>query len=215
MSRKIYIGTGTSRRIRQLYVGSGNVARRVKAAYVGVGGSARKFWPILYKWNRYEVNSTVQYTPYVRSDEVIEFGRWTEFGQYSLIYSYDTYVYGGNFLYRLYSGERFPDPDCVDDLPNGTTFYAFEYWVGYNGGSLSYIRADFGLNSSATDGTMVEFIKQSGSYGGTVRRRIHTYSKQTVTSAGSYIDQVTSENRNAYPDNGVSGSYWYVFQGEA
>lgn len=36
-----------------------------------------------------------------------------------------------------------------------------------------------------------------------------TYSK------GSRVDTVTSTNRRAYPDNGESGSYWYVYEGIA
>ena len=32
---------------------------------------------------------------------------------------------------------------------------------------------------------------------------------------GSKIDTVTSANRRAYPDNGESGSYWYVYEGIA
>ena len=32
---------------------------------------------------------------------------------------------------------------------------------------------------------------------------------------GSKIDTVTSTNRRAYPDNGESGSYWYVYEGIA
>lgn len=32
---------------------------------------------------------------------------------------------------------------------------------------------------------------------------------------GSKIDTVTSTNRRAYPDNGESGSYWYVYEGVA
>lgn len=32
-------------------------------------------------------------------------------------------------------------------------------------------------------------------------------------SKGSYVSTVKSTNRNAYPNNGESGSYWYVYQG--
>ena len=32
------------------------------------------------------------------------------------------------------------------------------------------------------------------------------------TLKGSYIDLVTSTNSNAYPDDGISGNYWYVKQ---
>lgn len=34
-------------------------------------------------------------------------------------------------------------------------------------------------------------------------------------SKGKYLDKVTSTNRRAYPDNGQSGSYWYVYEGIA
>lgn len=40
-----------------------------------------------------------------------------------------------------------------------------------------------------------------------------TYKKGIAYSKGSKIDTVTSTNRNAYPDNGQSGSYWYVYEG--
>lgn len=32
----------------------------------------------------------------------------------------------------------------------------------------------------------------------------------TTKSKGTYIEDVTSDNSNTYPSNGVSGSYWYV-----
>lgn len=34
--------------------------------------------------------------------------------------------------------------------------------------------------------------------------------RTTETSKGSYIDTVESDNENAYPNNGISGDYWYV-----
>lgn len=37
---------------------------------------------------------------------------------------------------------------------------------------------------------------------------------QRESVRGSYVSDVTSTSRSAYPDNGISGSYWYVFQGE-
>ena len=32
----------------------------------------------------------------------------------------------------------------------------------------------------------------------------------TTKSKGTYIEDVTSDNSNTYPSNGVSGGYWYV-----
>lgn len=41
------------------------------------------------------------------------------------------------------------------------------------------------------------------------------YRLRTVYSKGSRIGTVTSTNRNAYPNDGESGSYWYVYEGIA
>ncbi|CDF20205.1 putative uncharacterized protein [Clostridium sp. CAG:609] len=37
-----------------------------------------------------------------------------------------------------------------------------------------------------------------------------TVADGTTKSKGTYIEDVTSDNSNTYPSNGVSGSYWYV-----
>lgn len=37
--------------------------------------------------------------------------------------------------------------------------------------------------------------------------------EETYYTRGSYISDVTSTNRNAYPDYNYSGSYWYVYKG--
>ena len=60
------------------------------------------------------------------------------------------------------------------------------------------------------------------STGGWEYRRGNTYIGQrsntmnVVTYTCGYVKSstytiVTSENRNAYPDDGMSGSYWYVY----
>lgn len=46
--------------------------------------------------------------------------------------------------------------------------------------------------------------------------RVYTVNETYYYDArGSKIDTVTSDNRNAYPDNGASGDYWYVYEGVA
>lgn len=39
--------------------------------------------------------------------------------------------------------------------------------------------------------------------------------KKIIQTKGTKIDSVTSTNRRAYPDNGESGNYWYVYEGFA
>lgn len=84
----------------------------------------------------------------------------------------------------------------------------YEYWTigestDYNGNStMSPTKCHYGYG---------------GSYGRTYTTALGYGSVITNTntshSQGSYIDQVTSTNSSAYPYNGQSGSYWYVFQG--
>ncbi|MDY3903014.1 hypothetical protein [Peptoniphilus sp.] len=42
-----------------------------------------------------------------------------------------------------------------------------------------------------------------------------SYSTETVKEKGNKVGTVTSANRNSYPNDGESGSYWYVYEGIA
>lgn len=44
---------------------------------------------------------------------------------------------------------------------------------------------------------------------------IYTKTTEYISVKGSRLDTVTSDNRNAYPNDGQSGSYWYVYEGIA
>lgn len=44
---------------------------------------------------------------------------------------------------------------------------------------------------------------------------IYTKTTEYISVKGSRLDTVTSTNRNAYPNDGESGSYWYVYEGIA
>lgn len=48
-----------------------------------------------------------------------------------------------------------------------------------------------------------------------VTYRVATTEREYYYEKGSRLDTVTSTNRNAYPNDGESGSYWYVYEGIA
>ena len=204
MSRKIYIGTGTSRKIRQLYIGSGNMARRIKAAYVGVSGTSKKVWPMLYVWNRYTINSNVWYEEYISSEKNVTIRNKARV--HRRISSYNYISTSGAFGLFNYTASGY---EYISDLPNGTTIYC-----GYSGdifisnNTVSFIDC----NETGSFVQLHDFYKLNSS---TLRYRIHDSQRKSSASIGSYVDQVFSENRSAYPDNGQFGSYWYVYQGEA
>ena len=70
--------------------------------------------------------------------------------------------------------------------------------------------------TDANEGTFSQWYK----IGITSTNNLMDFYRPDVTSSisdyiqGSYIDQVTSKSRSAYPDNGMSGNYWYEYVGE-
>lgn len=66
MGKKVYIGTGTARRVKRIYWGVGNIARKVKKGYIGVNGKARQFFQSGFDagWVRvYGGSNTSEHTP--------------------------------------------------------------------------------------------------------------------------------------------------------
>ena len=197
MSRKIYIGTDVSKKIKALYVGSGDIAHKIKSAYIGVNDVAHKFWPISYKWNRYTVESVTKYREGLSESRTDLYSRSSTGGFPYMPPLYNSYTF--NELTGEYTGTG------GSFTPNNTTQSVSGYLLqsNYTKGYVVYIES---RSSSTPSGT-----RRSVTYEG----YRFTTSSYREDAQGNYIDQVTSENRNAYPDNGISGSYWYVYQGEA
>lgn len=196
MSRKVYVGTGSSKKVKNIYVGISGASRRVKSAYVGVGSSAKKFWPIQFKWARYSVSTQTYYT------ESRDNGR--EF------YSSTT---GGAIPYmpNAYSSYSFNSSDGSYSLSNifGIAFRIgtrqYDSYCSYNG--LYHLTSVTCSRTSSSTGQTRHSVSYFGEPMGAI--------PHTTDICGSFIDYVYSETRTAYPDNAQSGSYWYVYQGEA
>ncbi|MDU5594448.1 hypothetical protein [Peptoniphilus rhinitidis] len=78
---------------------------------------------------------------------------------------------------------------------------------------------EFAEMNGCTDGIDIRFAgyyeKGYKAYGGYYEMPEQKYRDKQVPYyvRGSKIGTVTSENRNAYPDNSYSGYYWYVYEG--
>ena len=199
MSRKVYISTGTSRKTLQLYLGVGNVARRVRSAYIGVDGSARKFWPVYHIWYRYSVSYTTVYSIY--------WNRYLSNGVNNVMAYYYTVCTG----FTLNQDGTFTLSGQTTTRYNYGTRYATA--VTISNSCIEYVNGPAGTYSISQPVYRVYLHSTSFNVSTAARGEIST--SQGSAQQGSYIDQVTDENRTAYPDNGQSGSYWYVYQGEA
>ncbi|CDZ74883.1 Hypothetical protein ING2D1G_0724 [Peptoniphilus sp. ING2-D1G] len=97
----------------------------------------------------------------------------------------------------------------------------FASWIEYED-ALLYAQQNIDSNPQLyNDKTNVRpsaksYIDQSGNtryYPVVLYDEYYTEQVFSHYSQGSYIGTVTSTNRNAYPDNNYSGSYWYVYEG--
>lgn len=90
--------------------------------------------------------------------------------------------------------------------------------VAKNG--YGYVETEFYNRDGILDISKFKFKREYDSGG---NRHDYTYAEGTVYvvepnykySKGSRLDTVTSDNRNAYPNDGQSGNYWYVYEGIA
>ena len=197
MARRIYLGNGSARNVKSLYIGVNGSARRIKAAYIGSGNTARKFWPHGYVWNRYEIDSVTKYRESISQSRTELYSRSTTGGSPYMPPLYNSYTFNESTGTYSGAGGSFTPSRATQSISG----YLLQ--SNYPNGHVVYIE----YRSSSTPSGR----RQSVSYEG-YRFTTSSYSEDVQ---GSYIDQVTSENRNAYPDNGISGSYWYVYQGEA
>lgn len=205
MSNGIYLGNSNSKKIKKVYIGTSNQAKRIKKGYIGVNNQAKLFWAhTIYRWNRYQIEQkVVDVVPTV------------------------TTIDTGDRFYSTYSTlQGIQVTDGVMHLINPT---AYVHSVGsdndgYNlfGGSWLYVpdpknivnRYFYHIIGTGGVTVYIDSIPYLHSYGISIQGRIPNRSQfmqcELQSVAGALVDVVESDNPSAYPDNGVSGNYWYT-----
>lgn len=203
MSKKIYVGVDNkAKQVKTFYVGINNTARKIKKAYVGVNNTARQIWPgIVYTWKRYTINEITEYI----------WKRYKDNVSYTYTYSEkDNDVYGSLTMNGSATVYRFPELDKTKGAYYGDRSctvkqfcetYDLGWMIKYQGATTSYCCGQGGYTKSGNNYTF------HYSQYWTVEKKI----KGTNHSKGSYIDDVRSTSRSAYPDDARNGSYWYNY----
>lgn len=159
-----------------------------------------------YHWNRYklattEKTSTITSFPFpTGSIAYVADGYTTSGNNYVLTGDVRDFDYDGTADYDYY--QKHMDsrdfPYLIVGSDTGATMYESNhirlYW--WSIGNYLQVRYDDGTSDGrvGTDGRRYEITK-------------HSFERTQGSSAGS----VTSTSRSAYPDNGISGNYWYVY----
>lgn len=155
---------------------------------------------IRYTWNRYTINTTKQQRivtsisyPLGSTGNVSD--SYTEINN-RFVLTGD--IHNMDYENTSQDGEQFDSrnwPYFIKGGTTGTTMYEsdhirYSWWII---GNYLYIRYDDGTEDGRPENQKIT---------------VHEY----VTTAGSLIGKVSSSSQS-YPTNGVSGSYWYVYQG--
>lgn len=242
MSRKIYIGTGISKKINSLYVGVSGISRKVKSAYIGVNGISHKFYPYLHYWNQHSLQVVYLYDKYTikyqNVADVIYYGtgslnrNWSPLtrsvGARTMTFDKYTGLFTLSDIYTLTSMNYQSwwatslNTDRLNMYYTGCaagTYEASQVYKCLDTGSAAFAqRPEVTWSQEAIAGDYIEQIvsTSSSTYPSNGIYNGYWYiSRGSTFRAGDYITTLYSENRNAYPDNAQSGNYWYIYQGEA
>lgn len=180
---------------------------------------------VVYTWGKYDIKETTNYKVQTNSDE----------GEIYIHYYWDdTWVRNGPEIYSNYSIGSDGTFYCYGKLGKvsvPTQYYTGEtdkngnkeyrgltdeeinsYFKDYIG---KYVCSDTEV-SNQYDSNEIMLIKSNMTSSSNshnewlITDSLTTVANGTTKSKGTYIEDVTSDNSNTYPSNGVSGSYWYV-----
>ena len=189
-------------------MGEANVAKKIKRAYIGdETGKARLFYTSGYVWKKYNTNITHTYW-------------WNKYNVTSTIEDF-TLGWGPTEDIdvarneQLYSNIEF-DPDRgileidrnsseqVGTIINESRDEDLNALIGWYQAPVRPTIVNDCYKITAVYGTRGNLIIECGG-------RYCDIQANTVDQKGSLVGSVSSTSRGTYPSNGVSGSYWYVY----
>ena len=180
-----------------LYGNVGGTRKSISSAYANISGTRKQIYPYsstvvyTYKWNRY----TYTYTADSWSGNSFPTG-----SGYGLSFS--------SSEDRLYTSSSLTSDPYNENIPMMSN-YREVYWSK----SFSTSQLDTFFGPEYTYPFIYTGVRSYRNGILVPETKVTTYYPGGYT-LGSYVDSPTSTYRYQYPDNGISGSYWYVYAGE-
>lgn len=200
MAKLVYCGnSGVSKKVGKIYIGSGNTSHKVKKGYIGVNNTSKIFFGEAFLWKKYNCTTTTVYI----------YNRYTVTTSYVWDYEQTSHSPPGRMTTSQRTWYRVSTAGIINPS-TGTWSTRGTYSLGSSSASPGWIGAS--RNPSTIYDCSSNSQQPSGGY-----LFLYYLSRTAVresggSSQGSYIDQITVSSK-IYPDNGQSGSYWYVYQG--
>lgn len=192
MANKPIVGNvtvgGTAKTISDGYVCIGGVWKPIVETYVNIGGVWKPAWERGYTWKQYDVVITQTFGVSIsKASEELFTGGMDKYNSYEIYSSYEINDTTGAIT--LTGSSKSYQPINASMIPSNT-FTQYPY-IKYGNKYYKFDPSGMGLKGF----------------------RMMPYA-QDDRSQGEYIGEVTAENENAYPANGIhTDGFWYVFQG--
>ena len=207
MAKITYIGNGSSHKVKKIYISDGS-SKKVKKGYIGdSSGKARLFFSGATRWNRYTIAKENQYeitqvpVPNAGMRIVLrDYCYYTEVNNIVNVINQDLDVYDGRKMTLIHPITDKISLDTMKQLIVGKA--VLDYRTMYDNG-IEFHGGGLGL---CDDVRKTDIYYYDADYH-------YTYSASitnTLYYQGDFIDTIESDNENQYPDNGISGNYWYV-----
>ena len=212
------IGGGGQRTCSSLYMNSGGSRKTISSAYGNISGSRKQIFPYsettiyTYTWEEWSYDTyTSDPFDYVYNAEEIDGDQSENFAYPTFYYSKTGYYGSGNTLYL--DNPITGSGGYGGNMPNTPASSPFYVLQGNGWGAISsQSHSSFGTRTH-----IMEFYKtKNGIFALQIIYAYYQGSSTTHYTQGStYYGTVSSTNRDAYPDNGYSSGYWYVYQGQS
>lgn len=211
---------------------SGGSRKTISSAYGNVSGTRKQIYPYnattTYTWNRYNLKST--YRLWFENDYESDVDQELFRDEYM---NENSVQYGSTFYYST-TGYTYNSSNCTLTLTdykscsrpayNQSAFRNRTVWffdavplsttsTEWTMGKLytADLKAAGKFNQEAGIGMRIFKVSTGNDwYMATVIQRDIAHAEKT-DGKGTANGTVTSNSRNSYPDNGISGNYWYVF----
>lgn len=180
---------------------------------------------LIYTWSKYDIKETTNYKVQTNSGSGSIYLHYKDDDTWEryrpVIYS--SYSIGSNG--KFYCSGKITDVSVPLEYytgetdRNGNKIYRAltdeeinSYFKDYIG---KYVCSDEVVSNLYDSDSLVVITSNMTSSGNSrniwlVTNSLSAVANGTTKSKGTYIEDVTSDNSNTYPSNGISGSYWYV-----
>ena len=235
MAKGIYIGNSNAKKVKKIYLGDSN-AHKVKKGYIGVDNVSRLFYSSGYLWKKYTIgqvnkysypdnfsSSNMYFSVINKLDRDMNLTKWANYVFTSTsepgysggwVFSNGHELHQGNNIFGVYSNKIWLGlPTLRTDSMKSTIVFYFDFSnIGRQvNPSVTFTRyIDNGYYIFEYD-----ISARTISYSEVISNKLGYYRVKRGQGAGSYIEDITSDMRSDYPDDGVKDGYWYVYQGEA